>query len=219
MIYAIKQCACAVVEAERYAQRQHTKPNLVQSGHRRPTPEFSCVGAGLELSRSRSVARPRQLQRIRWAAARDRERGQSARDDRERQTASDMLTASGDVVHYVRCSDRDGTDDEGRAERDRSSKPPGRGAAGANQRSSASTNPSTSPASSAQAMHPSGRLSIDGPASAGRPRTYVKPAARPAARPSGDVSIRMPSPSVISANREVRKPAPPTERSPVRRPT
>src|SRR5439155_4377700 len=27
------------------------------------TPEFSCVGAGLELSRSRSVARPRQLQR------------------------------------------------------------------------------------------------------------------------------------------------------------
>src|SRR5436305_3247445 len=87
---------------------------------------------------------------IRWAAARDRERGQSARDDRDRQTASDTLTASGDVVGYVRCSDRDGTDDEGRAERDRSWKPPGRGAAGVNQRSSASTNPSTSPTSPAQ---------------------------------------------------------------------
>lgn len=27
------------------------------------TPEFSCVGAGLDLSRSRSAARPRQMER------------------------------------------------------------------------------------------------------------------------------------------------------------
>src|SRR4051812_36291521 len=117
------------------------KPNLVQPGHRRPTAWRSAAWAHgwsfpvAERCASTSAAT------IRWAAARDRERGQSARDDRDRQTASDTLTASGDVVHYVRCSDRDGTDDEGRAERDRSWNPPGRGAAGANQRSSASTNP------------------------------------------------------------------------------
>ena len=92
-------------------------------------------------------------------------------------------------------------------------------AAGANQRSSASANPSISPASPAQAMHPSGRISIDGPASAGKQRTRVKPAARPAARPSGDASSTMPSPCAISANSDVRTSASPTGRSPVRRPT
>jgi hypothetical protein len=186
---------------------------------------FACLG-GYQVTRrcaepsgNHPVCASTSAAMIRWAAARDRERGQSARNDRDRQTASDTLTASGDVVGYVRCSDRDGTDNEGRAEADRSSKPPGPGAAGANQRSSASTNPSTSPTSPAQAMHPSGRISIDGPASAGKQRTCVKPTAKPAAHPSGDVSSSMPSPSAISANSDVRTSAQPTERSPMRRPT
>src|SRR3954469_18325652 len=112
---------CGCVDRELWAETTD-KPNLVQSGQPRPTPEFSCLGAGLELSRSRSVARPRQLQRSggQWRTIRDREPGQSARDGRDRQAAGDTLAASGGVVGYVRCSDRDGTEDDGRAERDRS---------------------------------------------------------------------------------------------------